>query len=110
MLAPFFSLAMRAPARQSAFRRAAVAHLLFLASAAAVALTRPTPAVMQPHANRLSVSHPVDMHAHAIITAPMTNTKRKPIASLRSQGIVISNSKAGSEASQIAGCFGQDAI
>src|SRR5215218_8391222 len=47
MLAPFFSLAMRAPARQSAFRRAAVAHLVFLAAVGAVALTRPAPAVMQ---------------------------------------------------------------
>ena len=48
----------------------------------------PTPAVTEPHANRVSVSHPVDMHAHAIITAPMTNTERKPIANLRIQGIV----------------------
>lgn len=47
MLAPFFSLAMRAPARQSAFRRAAVAHLVFLSAVGAVALTRPTPTVMQ---------------------------------------------------------------
>lgn len=48
----------------------------------------PTPAVTEPHANRVSVSHPVDMHAHAIITAPMTNTERNPIANLRIQGIV----------------------
>jgi hypothetical protein len=41
----------------------------------------------QPHANRLSVSHPVDMHAHAIITAPIMNTKSEPIANLRIQGI-----------------------
>ena len=47
MLAPFFSLAMRAPSRQSAFRRSAVAHLVFLAAASAVVLTRPTPSVMQ---------------------------------------------------------------
>ena len=48
----------------------------------------PAPAVTQPHANQLSVSHPVDMHAHAIITAPMTNTKSEPIANLRIHGIV----------------------
>jgi len=53
----------------------------------------PAPAVTQPHANRLSVSHPVDMHAHAIITAPMTNTKNEPVPSLRIQGIVSSNSR-----------------
>src|SRR4051812_7417476 len=47
MLAPFFSLAMRAPARQSAFRRAAVVHLVFLAAACAVVLSRPSPSVMQ---------------------------------------------------------------
>lgn len=47
MLAPFFSLAMRAPARQSAFRRAAVAHLLLVAAAGFVALARPTPPVLQ---------------------------------------------------------------
>src|SRR4051812_44190271 len=47
MLAPFFSLAMRAPARQSAFRRAAVVHLVFLAAACAVVLSRPSPTVMQ---------------------------------------------------------------
>src|SRR5436190_1768042 len=51
----------------------------------------PAPAVREPHANRLSVSHPVDMHAHAIITAPITNTKSEPIANLRIQGIVSSN-------------------
>src|SRR5262245_43476595 len=56
----------------------------------------PAPAVKQPHANRLSVSQPVDMHAHAIITAPMTNTKSEPIANLRIQGIVSSNSRSGS--------------
>ena len=55
----------------------------------------PAPAVREPHANRLSVSHPVDMHAHVIITAPMTNTKTEPIANLRSQGIVSSNSRSG---------------
>jgi len=51
----------------------------------------PAPAVTQPHANQLSVSQPVDMQAHAIITAPMTNTKSEPIANLRIQGIVSSN-------------------
>ena len=51
----------------------------------------PTPAVREPHANQLSVSHPVDMHAHAIITAPMTNTNSEPIANLRIQGIVSSD-------------------
>jgi hypothetical protein len=50
----------------------------------------PAPAVTQPHAKRLSVSQPVDMHAHAIIPAPMTNTKSEPIANLRIQGIVNS--------------------
>jgi hypothetical protein len=58
----------------------------------------PTPAVREPHANRLSVSQPVDMHAHAIIPAPMTNTKRKPIANLRIQGIVSSDSGSASAA------------
>src|SRR5215213_3865486 len=43
MLAPFFSLAMRAPARQSAFRRAAVAHLVFVSAASAALLAAPTP-------------------------------------------------------------------
>ena len=47
MLAPFLSLAMRAPARQSAFRRAAVAHLLFVYAAAAALLAMLTPAVYQ---------------------------------------------------------------
>jgi len=47
MLAPFFSLAMRAPARQAAFRRAAIAHLAFVGAATAVALARPTAGVMQ---------------------------------------------------------------
>ena len=47
MLAPFFSLAMRAPARQSAFRRTAIAHLLFVGAATVVALARPTPTVLQ---------------------------------------------------------------
>ena len=37
MLAPFFSLAMRAPTRQAAFRRAAVRHLVFVGAATAVA-------------------------------------------------------------------------
>src|SRR4029453_17492266 len=62
----------------------------------------PAPAVREPHANRLTCSHPVDMHAHAIITAPMTNTKSEPIANLRIQGIVSSNlghrTRSGSEA------------
>jgi hypothetical protein len=58
----------------------------------------PAPAVTQPHANQVSVSQPVDMHAHAIITAPMTNTKSEPIANLRIQGIVSSNSRSGSAA------------
>jgi hypothetical protein len=58
----------------------------------------PAPAVTQPHANQLSVSHPVDMHAHAIITAPMTNTKNEPIANLRIQGIFSFNSRSGSAA------------
>jgi hypothetical protein len=53
----------------------------------------PTPAVTHPLANQLSVSHPVDMHAHAIITAPMTNTNSEPIANLRIQGIVSSDSR-----------------
>src|SRR3954463_11286224 len=48
----------------------------------------PAPAVTQPAANQLSVSQPVDMHAHAIITAPMKNRNRDPIANLRIQGIV----------------------
>jgi hypothetical protein len=60
----------------------------------AVAMS-PAPAVREPHANRLSVSHPVDMHAHAIIPAPMTNTKSEPIANLRIQGIVSSNLRHG---------------
>jgi hypothetical protein len=53
----------------------------------------PAPAVTEPHANQPSVSHPVDMHAHAIITAPMTNTKSEPIANLKIQGIASSNSR-----------------
>lgn len=47
MLAPFFSLAMRAPVRQSAFRRTAVTHVLFVAAAVGVALARPDPTVLQ---------------------------------------------------------------
>jgi hypothetical protein len=47
MLAPFFSLAMRAPTRQSAFRRAAVAHLVFVGAASAALLAAPTPAAFQ---------------------------------------------------------------
>ncbi|MBO0699391.1 MAG: hypothetical protein J2P46_13425 [Zavarzinella sp.] len=47
MLAPFLSLAMRAPARQSAFRRAAVAHLLFVSATGAALFAKPTPAVYQ---------------------------------------------------------------
>ena len=45
----------------------------------------PTPAVTEPHANRPSASHPVDIHAHAIITAPMANIRSDPIANLRSK-------------------------
>jgi hypothetical protein len=63
----------------------------------AVAMS-PAPAVREPHANRLSVSQPVDMHAQAIITAPMTNTRSEPNANLRSQGMVSSNSRSGSAA------------
>jgi hypothetical protein len=33
------------------------------------------------------------MHAYAIITAPMTNTKSEPIANLKIQGIASSNSR-----------------
>jgi len=47
MIVPFFSLAMTAPARQTAFRRSAVGHLLFVSAATAAALTSPTSAVMQ---------------------------------------------------------------
>ena len=47
----------------------------------------PAPAVSEPHASRPSASHPVDTHAHAIITAPMTNKRSEPIANLRSHGI-----------------------
>jgi hypothetical protein len=47
MLAPFLSLAMRAPARQSAFRRAAVAHLLFVSAMGAAVLAAPTPGTSQ---------------------------------------------------------------
>src|SRR6266705_3161783 len=47
MLAPFFSLAMAAPARQAAFRRAAVAHLVFVGAVAAATLHSPTSAVLQ---------------------------------------------------------------
>jgi hypothetical protein len=47
MLRPVFSVAMRTPARQSAFRRAAVAHLVFVAAATAIALQRPPTGVMQ---------------------------------------------------------------
>ena len=47
MLAPFLSLAMRAPARQSAFRRAAVAHLLFVSAMGATVLAAPTPGTFQ---------------------------------------------------------------
>jgi hypothetical protein len=52
---------------------------------------RAAAAVTEPHANRVSVSHPVDMHAQAIITAPMRNTKSEPIANLRIQGMVNFN-------------------
>ena len=55
----------------------------------------PAPAVAQPLANQVSVSHPVDMHAHAIISAPMANTKNEPIANLRIQGILSSSSRSG---------------
>ena len=54
----------------------------------------PAPAVAQPHAKRLRVSHPVDMHAHAIISAPMRKTKNEPIANLRIQGIVQATTEA----------------
>src|SRR5947209_1211640 len=47
MLAPFFSLAMRAPARQAAFRRVAVAHVVLVSAAAAVILARPAPDLTQ---------------------------------------------------------------
>jgi hypothetical protein len=47
----------------------------------------PAPAEREPHASRQIASHPVDMHAHAIITAPMTNKRSEPIANLRSHGI-----------------------
>jgi hypothetical protein len=47
MLAPFFSLAMTAPARQTAFRRSAVAHLLFVAAGVGLALAHPSPRVLQ---------------------------------------------------------------
>lgn len=47
----------------------------------------PAPAMSEPQANRPSASHPVEMHAHAIISAPITNTKNEPIANLRIQGI-----------------------
>src|SRR5919198_4276871 len=47
MLAPFLSLAMRAPARQSAFRRAALAHLVFVSAMAATVLASPTPGTFQ---------------------------------------------------------------
>jgi len=53
----------------------------------------PAPAVAQPLANQVSVSHPVDMHAHAIINAPMANTKSEPIANLRIQGIISCKSR-----------------
>ncbi len=42
MLAPFFRLAMAAPGRQTAFRRAAIGHLLFVAAAAYVLHTSTT--------------------------------------------------------------------
>jgi hypothetical protein len=47
MLAPFFSLAMRAPARQSAFRRTAVGHLVYLAGCVVVAQSHPSVSVLQ---------------------------------------------------------------
>src|SRR5215211_3431711 len=62
----------------------------------------PAPAVREPHANQLSVSHPVDMHAHAIITAPMTNTKSEPIANLRIQGIISSYLRLGTRSGSAA--------
>jgi len=46
MLAPFFNLAMAAPARQMGFRRAAVAHLLFVGTATAAILSTPPPSVL----------------------------------------------------------------
>src|SRR5262245_57848344 len=47
MLVPFFSLAMAAPARQAAFRRTAVAHLVFVSAAVGVVLMSPDPSVLQ---------------------------------------------------------------
>lgn len=47
MLIPFFTQAMTAPARQSAFRRASIAHLLFLSTGLAIILANPTPQVLQ---------------------------------------------------------------
>ncbi len=47
MLIPFFTLAMAAPARQLAFRRAAIAHLLFLSACVGIVLSDPTPQVPQ---------------------------------------------------------------
>jgi hypothetical protein len=47
MLAPFFTLAMTAPGRQSAFRRAAVAHLFVVGAGTGIALTLPSPQVLQ---------------------------------------------------------------
>jgi hypothetical protein len=43
MLAPFFSLAMAAPGRQAAFRRAAVGHLVFVSAGVGVAIASPAP-------------------------------------------------------------------
>src|SRR3712207_124507 len=47
MLAPFFSVAMRAPARQSAFRRTAVAQLVFVSAWSAAVPQAPNPTVLQ---------------------------------------------------------------
>lgn len=47
MLAPFFAQAMTAPARQTAFRRAAVAHLLLVGTAVGLVLADPSPGLLQ---------------------------------------------------------------
>jgi hypothetical protein len=47
MLAAFFHLAMTAPARQSGFRRAAIAHLIFVAAGVGFSLANPNPATLQ---------------------------------------------------------------
>jgi hypothetical protein len=47
MLAPFFSVAMAAPGRQVAFRRAAVGHLAFVAVAVGLVAWRPSPEILR---------------------------------------------------------------